>query len=120
MNEQLFPRPPRHKKQPRAQQLREQLVLAANEIIRLRRLARPLGSIIDDAMRDLPPPPKPPSCRVEYSSLFGPVMFDSIEEFEQWLLKPWWRRLLTTFAPEVHRGPGPVYRNPTSPPERDQ
>lgn len=42
----------------------------------------------------LPPsPPKPPSCRVEYSSIFGRLMFDSAEEFERWLLLPWWRRL---------------------------
>lgn len=36
MAEQLFPRHPKRKKQPRADQLREQLALAADEIIRLR------------------------------------------------------------------------------------
>jgi hypothetical protein len=34
--EQLFPRAPKRKKQPRTEQLRQQLRLAADEIIRLR------------------------------------------------------------------------------------
>lgn len=36
MSDQLFPKPPKRKKQPTAEMLREQLRLAANEIIRLR------------------------------------------------------------------------------------
>lgn len=36
MNDQLFPRPPRRMKQPPKDVLREQLALAASEIVRLR------------------------------------------------------------------------------------
>lgn len=36
MNPQLFPRPPRRMKQPAKDTLRDQLVLAADEVIRLR------------------------------------------------------------------------------------
>lgn len=36
MNAQLFPREPRHMKQPAKDVLREQLVVAADEVIRLR------------------------------------------------------------------------------------
>jgi hypothetical protein len=68
--DQLFPRAPKRKKQPRAEQLREQLALAADEIIRLQRLVRWYER--DRApLAELPPPPAPPPVRVIRQDLPG-------------------------------------------------
>lgn len=104
--DQLFPRAPKRKKQPTAETMREQLRLAADEIIALRgqgpmEFYRGEPDIAHEQLH-LPPPPKPPSCRIEYSHGFGRLIFESEADFEAWKRQPWWRRFLGLRPPKAH------------------
>jgi len=59
MNPQLFPRQPRRMKQPAKDMLREQLVLAADEVIRLRAENLALREAMQSAAAQLATVPEP-------------------------------------------------------------
>lgn len=80
---QLIPRH-RRKRQPTADTMREQLRLAADEIIRLRAVA--------PGKDTPPPPPTPPPCRIVHRGLFASFTGPE-DEFERWKAMPLWRRM---------------------------
>lgn len=92
MTDQLIPREPRRKKQPTADVLREQLRLAADEIIRLR--GELLEAQADGGIISMP----------------GPLLPEAVERLrERWRgtygldHEPWWRRVARRIA-AVRRG----------------
>lgn len=93
MADQLVPRAPKRKKQPTAEVMREQLRLAADEIIRLR-------STSDWYTRYTRGPDPWPG---------GFLIIDEP------LHAPWWRRLLGRLRPRIGVR-GPPYRNPNARP----
>jgi hypothetical protein len=88
MSDQLVPRAPKRKKQPTAEKLREQLRLAADEIIRLRTPPRIDVTVCSDSRQVLVNGQVDPTA--DFNPLTGIVTFSG--EFPPRRL-PWWRRL---------------------------
>jgi hypothetical protein len=98
MTPNLIPKPPKRKRQPTAEMMREQLRLAADEIIRLRtELDRePVTLNVPAGSFDWEPSEPPPNGYGYYLHADGRMTLESADRIASLLSahrQPWWKRL---------------------------